>query len=189
MLDFQGSVIEPKDRVRILIADLEQDDALIAEATISSVETVFIDKCVITTDEPSSHLSDYEIKEVSAILDPSSLSNLLQDRANVGKFSMAIGATDVHEDRYLFNDPEIPDVFNTYDILDEIMVSPTHAAPLNGVNAYDLSKVWRIDLESAQRTLDVTTQHQRRKDNPSISINCKTSDQMLRYKRINQFSL
>ena len=92
---------------------------------------------------------------------------------------MAIGATDVHEYRYLFNDPEIPDVTNTDDILDEIMVSVTHAAAPKGVNAYDLSKVWRIDLESAQRTLYVTSQHQRRKDNPSLSRNYKTSDRML----------
>ena len=82
ILDFQGSVVEPNDRVRILISDLEQDDAMIAEATISSVETVLVDKCVITTDEPSSHPSDYEVKEVSAILDPSSLFNLLQDRGS-----------------------------------------------------------------------------------------------------------
>ena len=46
---------------------------------------------------------------------------------------MAIGATDVHEDRYLFNDPEIPDVINTDDILDEIMVSATYAALPKGV--------------------------------------------------------
>ena len=69
MLYFQGSVIEPKDRVRILISDLEEDDAMIAETSTSSVETVIIDKCVINTEEPSSHPSDYEIKEVSATLD------------------------------------------------------------------------------------------------------------------------
>ena len=180
MLDFQGSVIEPKDRIRVLISDLEENDNMIAKATTRSVETVLIDKCVINTEEPSSDPSDYEIKEVSATFDTPSLSKLLQDGANVGKFAMTIGATDIHEDRYLFNDPKIPDVPNTDDILDEIMVSVTHAAPKKGVDAFDLSKVWKIDPETAQRTLDVTTQHQRCKDDPSLSRNYKTSDCMLR---------
>ena len=67
------------------------------------------------------------------------------------------------------------------------MISATHAMPPKGVTAQDLSKVWRIDLATAKRTLQVTTQLQRRKDDPSLTRNYKTNDRMLRYKRIKEF--
>jgi hypothetical protein len=70
--------------------------------------------------------------------------------------------------------------------LDAYMVSAAHARPRMDVDAEHLSKIWRIDLESAQRTLEVTTQ--RRKNTPleSLTRNYSTNDRMLRYKRINE---
>ena len=52
------------------------------------------------------------------------------------------------------------------------------------VDAKTLSKLWRIDLDAAKRTLEVTTQHQKRTENPKLSRNYGTGDRMLRYKRI-----
>ena len=39
MLDFEGSLITTKDRVTVLILDLEDDDAMIVTARVSSAET------------------------------------------------------------------------------------------------------------------------------------------------------
>ena len=71
--------------------------------------------------------------------------------------------------------------------LDDIMVSATHVRVRKNVSAEHLSKIWRIDLDTAQRTLDVTSQSQRRTPNPKLSRNYSTNDRMLRYKRIKEF--
>ena len=55
MLDFQGRIIENKDDARILISDLKDDDAMVEGTQASSIETVLIDKCVISPNEPSSY--------------------------------------------------------------------------------------------------------------------------------------
>ena len=55
-----------------------------------------------------------------------------------------------------------------------------------GVSAELLSKIWRIDLESAKRTINVTTQHCVRKESHHLSRNHSTNDRMLRYKRIKE---
>ena len=70
--------------------------------------------------------------------------------------------------------------------LDDILVSSAHARPRKGIDAKHLSKIWRIDLEAAQKTLDITSQASIGKDNPSFSQNYGTNDRMLRYKRINE---
>lgn len=66
------------------------------------------------------------------------------------------------------------------------MVSDAHARPRMEVNAEHLAKVWRIDVESAKRTLDVTTQHRKNTATPTLARNYSTNDRMLRYKRITE---
>lgn len=46
----------------------------------------------------------------------------------------------------------------TDDDLETIMASAAHASPPKGVNAKFLSKIWRIDYGSAEKTLDITSQ-------------------------------
>ena len=53
-----------------------------------------------------------------------------------------------------------------------------------GFKASPLSKIWGIDIETAWRTLEVTTKL-RQQDTGSLSRNFSTNDRMLRYKRIN----
>ena len=53
-----------------------------------------------------------------------------------------------------------------------------------GVNASHLSKICGIDIETARKTLEVTTQL-RQQDTGSFSRNFSPNDRMLRYKRIN----
>ena len=129
-----------------------------------------------------------EIRNINPILDASTLTQLLQNRATNGKFAIFIEVTDAHEDNYLFNDSNVYDTSeNTDKILDEIMISAAHgtfcaahATQPKGITAQDLSRVWRIDLETAKRTLEVTTQLQRKKDDQSLTRNYKTNDRMLR---------
>ena len=66
-------------------------------------------------------------------------------------------------------------------------VSSTYAKPKQGLNAAHLSKVWKIDLQTAQRTLDATTQRQVHQDTPHLARNFDTGDRMLRYRRIHQY--
>ena len=56
-----------------------------------------------------------------------------------------------------------------------------------GVTAKNLSKVWRIDAKTAEKTLDVTTQLLRWSDDPNLSQKYWTCDRMLRYQRIDQY--
>jgi hypothetical protein len=66
------------------------------------------------------------------------------------------------------------------------MVSATHASRPKGIEASHLSKTWRIDLETTKKTIDVTSQHSVRTDNPKLSRNYGTNDRMIRYKRIHE---
>eukprot|EP00957_Ditylum_brightwellii_P135713 10349584-Ditylum_brightwellii.AAC.1 len=71
--------------------------------------------------------------------------------------------------------------------IDAIMTSATHARQRSSLSAKLLSKVWRIDPDDAEHTLEVTSQHMGRTDNPSLKKNYTTNDCTLRYKRIKEF--
>jgi hypothetical protein len=47
--------------------------------------------------------------------------------------------------------------------LDEFMVSATHARMKRNVQVEHLSKIWRIDMETASKSLDITSQNVNRK--------------------------
>ena len=51
---------------------------------------------------------------------------------------------------------------------DGYMASAAHVSPIKNISADQLSKVWEIYRESAQRKLDVTSQHCKRKVNPDF---------------------
>ena len=72
-------------------------------------------------------------------------------------------------------------------LLDNFMASTTQAGKSRGVDPKNLSKIWRIIHEDAQRTIYVTTQTSIRTDDPTLSRNYSTNDRMLRYKRVKDF--
>jgi hypothetical protein len=219
MLDWEGNMIVKKDRRQVLLSDVPEDTALAASVQISSVEN-----CVIDSVLQRSHSASEEkvqpcwqpipreldqvssvLAEVSPTLNDETLYQLMQERADLGRFQMSIGSTDSRTDPYLetvtdddsdassVSDGEaIDDLFDEAtrgDIdLDEVMLSATHAGKTTkGVDASLLSKMWRIDLKTAERTLDVTSQNSKRVDNPTLSRNYGTNDRMLRYKRIDEY--
>ncbi len=67
------------------------------------------------------------------------------------------------------------------------MMSAAHASRPTGITAEQLSKTWKIDMDAAERTIDITSQHNQRSDNPTLSRNYGTNDRMLRYKRIHEY--
>ena len=150
---------------------------------------------------------------ISPILDDQTLYERMQARSNLGKFQVSIGSTNATKSEFLVEDDSSTtstdddmmvetveeDDEQTLDNLfehvtkgeidlDEIMVSAAHASKSKGIDAEHLSKVWRIDLKAAERTLDITSQNSKRTDNPTLSRNYGTNDRMLRYKRIHEYS-
>jgi hypothetical protein len=68
--------------------------------------------------------------------------------------------------------------------LNEIFACSTVENRTHGVDAEHLSKVWLIDMDTAKRTLEVTTSHRQHVPNPKLAKNYTTNYRMLRYKRI-----
>jgi len=66
----------------------------------------------------------------------------------------------------------------------DVFASATHAEKPKGVNAELLQKIWRIDEETAKRTIKTTTQLNRQDLNSKLSRNFGTHNRMLRYRRM-----
>ena len=63
--------------------------------------------------------------------------------------------------------------------IDAFMACATTAGKPSGVKPEELSKLWRIDLEAAKRTVEVTSQNCVRSENTGFSRNHSTKDRML----------
>jgi hypothetical protein len=228
MLDWEGNMVQEKDRVRILLSEIEDDTAVAASLFISSTEGQVIDSRLLDQELPLDFL-EHDVPRaadevasvmigVSPLLDPMTLCAKLETQAHIGRFKMSIGATLginnnylVTNDQFAMDDSisddsaevenvESEDAWISGEALDEILAgsasghidldailaSATQAVPRKDINAEHLSKIWRIDVESAKRTLDVTTQHKKHTSNPALSRNYTTNDRMLRYKRISE---
>ena len=61
-----------------------------------------------------------------------------------------------------------------------------HAEKPKGVSVEKLSKIWRIDLETAKKTVKATTQRCGRFEEHMLSRNYSTNDRMLRHKHIKE---
>ena len=152
------------------------------------------------------------LTSVSPLLDDMNLLARLEKSVEISKFKASIGSCYASEEKYLQHDDAIEvetvdsddedeemedqdDLVN--DIcdgvtagnidIDEIMVSAVHAGISKNVDPEHLAKVWRIDVEAAKRTLDITSQRSKRTDNPKLARNYGTNDRMLRYKRIDEY--
>jgi hypothetical protein len=119
----------------------------------------------------------------------------INNAAAISDFKMSIGSTTTAPSIFdpLFCPEPVSFQVNLYDldsIIDEISstsatIKATMAGQPNGVTAKHLSKVWKIDVDTAKRTIEVTTQLSQHEADASLSRNYSTNDRMLRYKRIN----
>ena len=158
-----------------------------------------------------------EAGTVQPCLDDTVFLSRLTERLESAGFRMSIGSTDMTEDEFLEYEeqPEQPleermegvelpgrdhdDFDETVDVImglgakgqlnfDDIFVSATTASnKYRGADAAHLSKIWRIDHEMAEATLEITSQRNRRKDNPKLSRNYGTGDRMLCYRHLNTY--
>lgn len=153
------------------------------------------------------------LSNISLIYNDATLYHQLRDRWALGSFMSTIGSTDAFKENVLFdfmNDTALPttneesiseELLSEEQLMDElfagatsgqidldqIMTSSTTAQTSRGVDASHLSKIWKIDIDTAKKTLATTTQHSKRTDNPKLSRNYATNDRMLRYKRIHVY--
>ena len=128
---------------------------------------------------------------------------MIEVRTNLGYDAINIGAVNCYDGNYLDNgddaikEDEIPttvdmiqDAMNglgSEEDMDAFFASAVHGGPEVSIDARHLSKVWRISYQDAKHTIDATTQHGTHHPNPVMNQNYTTNDQMLRYRRINQY--
>ena len=231
MLDWEGNMVDKKDRVEVLLDEVQEDKAMAAGAVISKLEAEAIDsnleKVTLLYSGDHNDLIDGHVS--SSVCDPELLCAMLEAKSAESQFKSSIGATVASESKYILDDDQrkeaqleepddasmssddssrvemeedddepqegpdasegtsLDDILTGEIDLDEIMASAAHAKPRRTVDAEHLSKIWRIDIETAKRTLDVTSQNVSRVANPSLSRNYATNDKMLRYKRIKEY--
>jgi hypothetical protein len=71
--------------------------------------------------------------------------------------------------------------------LNAFMISASHAKMKRTIQAEHLSKIWKIDMDTASKTIDITHQNVNRKRSADLLRNYATNDKMLRYTRIKEF--
>ena len=129
---------------------------------------------LMNEDGIKAHVSDLSVQ-----FDTEFLGEALLERAQQSKVAMAAGATAVDDKGCELFEQVAERIVEAEAALHAVSVGDT-----GGVNADVLSKVWRIPVEKAERTLQVTTQLNRQDANSSLSRNFGTNDRMLRYRRI-----
>ena len=216
MLDWEGNIKEPRDRPRYLVDELPDDDVMAAALTTSPSEEQELDRAFAnlsletTKEEIPWRESNSSSTAANPILKEETLLHALEQRRALSGFMMSIGATNAYHASELFPDDESQDSGATSDNdtnteasaedmeysseewqsldLDDYFVSSASAhQAARGVTAEHLSKVWKVSIPDAQRTLEATTQRRTHQDTPTLSRNYGTGDRMLRYKRIDEY--
>ena len=180
-------MIEPNHITQILLQYLPEDELMISDTHISSIEMNRIDVVASASSAIGKYMYkvppvfsglDSFLSSISPVIDPVLLSKALEERGTIGIFASAIRSMNSHSEKYLFNlSPESSDKPTRGELdLDSFFASATHEKSPKGISADHLSKVWKIDLDSENRTLGVTTQRFKRSDDPTLLINYSTND-------------
>ncbi len=142
--------------------------------------------------------------DITCVFDEISMYDLMKHRASTGMFMMNIGSTDAAPGQYVedadddrssssgtdsHNFDDDNDGRFDGDDLDEFMASAMMAGKPGGVSPEHLSKIWRVSIPDAKRTIKTISQNSIRTQDPTLSRNYGTNDRMLRYKRINEYFL
>ena len=116
-----------------------------------------------------------QVADLSAVLDPDLLHDLLSNHVVQSKAAMAAGCSGISDLQRDYDD----------DLFISLEVAAAHVEVQKGVTKEMLASVWRISEDEARRTLEVTTQLNRQSPDSSLSRRAGTNDRMLRYKRLN----
>jgi hypothetical protein len=187
----QRNLIEEEDVPAIDCADI---DAVLAAHHEASVRSDFNDSVAaeISAVINSAHVLDGH----SNTKDNTSFETNVNNAAAISDYKMSIGSTCVGpavKSNDLFESEPVSfqvDLNELDSIIEDISntnanIKAAMAGRPKGVTPQHLSKVWKIDVDTAKRTIDATTQLRQHDANASISRNYSTNDRMLRYKRIN----
>ena len=142
MLDCYDNLTDPTHRPRILLEDIVVDHAMVSACTISSAESYHID----------SLLDDSQNQQTQT--DP------LSARFALSQFCSSIGATEAHLEDVLFPDFVDDDEPIIGDLdLDHYMTACSVMTNTCGVTPVHLSKIWRIDVDTAEKTIAANSQN------------------------------
>ena len=114
-----------------------------------------------------------QVSDASCVFDPQVFQASVDAAIAKSKFSEAIGATMVNDEGC-----------ELFEAVEKAFQASATAGKSRGVSPELLSKVFRIDHDTAKRTLEVTTQLNKRDAHTSLSRTFGTNDRMLRYPRI-----
>ncbi len=119
MLDWEGNMVERKHRTKILLSEVEDNEAMAASVQVSSIESRVIDRALETSDDereilkPCFYIIPRAADEISSVLasvspiyDDATLYERLSARSEVGKFKASIGSTDAPSTEYLVEDDD-----------------------------------------------------------------------------------
>ena len=133
------------------------------------------------------------LSSVSNTLDVATFANAVSNAAATSKFKVSVGSTsmippDEEDDLWSNSEPismmvDLNDLEASLTSLEAQLSAVGKAA--KGVSAEHLSKVWSIDLDTAKKTIDLTTQLCKHGESDHLRRQYSTNDRMLRYKRIN----
>ena len=149
------------------------DNIIPSTTCFAHLERALWDQLLYYQDETRIRLS-----AIDDDLDPVSYSQAIRNIADETDFARSMGLA--HE---LLSKTDSDQLF-VMKPLTPLSVHNINAGRKTGVKASHPSKIWGIDIETARRTLEVTTQL-RQQDTGSLSQNFSTNDLMLRYKQIN----
>ena len=205
IIDWEGSINDRSHHDVKIVLD-EIGDEYQNQYKISSIEVQYVDEILKVRSQQNNNNNVFktsELSTISSVLCLHLLTSMIEAQTNLGSDAINIGALNCYDGDYLDNgddanmENEIPttmdmiqDAMNglqSEEEMDAFFASGVHRGPDSGIDARHLSKVWRFSYEDTKCTIDATTQHSTHHPNPVMNQNCTTNDQMLRYRRINQY--
>jgi hypothetical protein len=132
MLDWEGNMVEKRDRSQILLSEVHEDTAFVASVQISSIESNVIDNLLQRSDDenekvqpcwqpipkPADEVSSV-LAGISPLLNDEALYERLQARSELGKFQVSIGSTYASGKEFLVEDDDSTTDGSTDDDTDE----------------------------------------------------------------------
>ena len=121
MLDWEGNIVEKKDRQQILLSDIKPDSiGEISSYEISSIELKVVDERLDENngeDDGPSPLYERVPKqcdevgavlgEINPVLDQDRMCSLISARGELGRFQASIGSTNVLEEKFMQDDTTV----------------------------------------------------------------------------------
>ena len=186
MIDHRGDVIVREQKRRKILDDRDVCEIKVSEERYeAAVSSIVANNCgnpqegeVILSSNPQDGNASFNrcddamqaaVADLTACLDEDLLNEAVSKRLAQSKIAMEAGSINVEAV------PEDDGIFE---------LSATQADTARGVTAEHLSRVWRVPLDDAKKTLEVTSQLSHQSTDASLSRRFGTNDRMLRYKRI-----